>query len=86
MFDYLWGEIAIIFIGMWICVLFFGVGVMVGDIRHFERSRKRDSVLDVCPDNSPHMDSSPVGDNNREGIRRDIVESGKEGKEEIDKA
>ena len=40
MFDYLWGEIAIIVFGMWIALLLVGIGALIGYERADYRHRK----------------------------------------------
>lgn len=40
MFDYLWGEIAIIVFGMWIALLFVAIGMVIEHERMDSRRRK----------------------------------------------
>ena len=48
MFDYLWGEIAIIVLGLWMGLIFVLIGVIIERVRHDTRQCDIDDNSGVC--------------------------------------
>lgn len=70
MFDYLWGEIAIIVFGMWMALFFLAVGALIGYERADYKHRK--DILRRLDSNCPYiLDGDGVWSDDRgKGVER----------------